>query len=73
MSLFKTPFLYYENNVVGALNLIKAMVLVGLQNLIFISSATVWGIPESVPISDDFPTSAQNPYGTNKLMVCWPI
>lgn len=63
------PFLYYENNVAGTLNLIKAMELAGLRNLIFSSSATVYGMPESVPIREDFPTSTQNPYGASKLMV----
>lgn len=65
----KEPFLYYENNVVGTLSLIKAMELAGLRNLIFSSSATVYGLPESVPIREDFPTSTQNPYGASKLMV----
>ncbi|WP_417559357.1 UDP-glucose 4-epimerase GalE [Marinomonas sp.] len=63
------PFLYYENNVAGTLSLIKAMELAGLRNLIFSSSATVYGMPESVPIREDFPTSTQNPYGASKLMV----
>lgn len=63
------PFLYYENNVSGTLNLIKAMELVGLRNIIFSSSATVYGLPESVPIREDFATSTQNPYGASKLMV----
>lgn len=63
------PFLYYENNVAGTLNLIKAMELAGQRNLIFSSSATVYGMPESVPIREDFPTSTQNPYGASKLMV----
>ncbi|GAA0247335.1 UDP-glucose 4-epimerase GalE [Marinomonas primoryensis] len=63
------PFMYYENNVSGSLNLIKAMELAGLQNLIFSSSATVYGMPGSVPIREDFPTSTQNPYGASKLIV----
>ncbi len=63
------PFLYYENNVSGTLNLIKAMELAGLRNLIFSSSATVYGMPETVPIRENFPTSTQNPYGASKLMV----
>ncbi|WP_137170442.1 UDP-glucose 4-epimerase GalE [Marinomonas sp. FW-1] len=63
------PFLYYENNVAGTLNLIKAMEIAGLRNLIFSSSATVYGMPESVPIRENFPTSTQNPYGASKLMV----
>ena len=63
------PFLYYEDNVSGTLNLIKAMELAGLRNLIFSSSATVYGMPETVPIRENFPTSTQNPYGASKLMV----
>jgi UDP-glucose 4-epimerase len=63
------PFMYYENNVSGTLNLIKTMELAGLRNLIFSSSATVYGMPKSVPIREDFPTSTQNPYGASKLMV----
>ncbi|MCV2401631.1 UDP-glucose 4-epimerase GalE [Marinomonas sp. C2222] len=63
------PFLYYENNVAGTLNLIKAMESAGLRNLIFSSSATVYGLPESVPIRENSPTSTQNPYGASKLMV----
>lgn len=63
------PFMYYENNVSGSLNLIKAMERVGLRNFIFSSSATVYGLPESVPIREDFATSTSNPYGASKLMV----
>ncbi|MFT6404810.1 MAG: UDP-glucose 4-epimerase [Marinomonas primoryensis] len=63
------PLWYYENNVAGTLNLIKAMERKGLRNLIFSSSATVYGLPKSVPISEDFPTSTSNPYGASKLMV----
>tara|TARA_R110001606_G_scaffold178752_1_gene325448 strand:+ start:34137 stop:35150 length:1014 start_codon:yes stop_codon:yes gene_type:complete len=63
------PLWYYENNVAGTLNLIKAMERVGLRNLIFSSSATVYGLPKSVPIREDFATSTSNPYGASKLMV----
>ncbi len=65
----QNPFLYYENNVAGTLNIIKSMECAGLRNLIFSSSATVYGLPESVPIREDFATSTQNPYGASKLMV----
>jgi UDP-glucose 4-epimerase len=65
----QNPLWYYENNVAGTLNLIKAMGRVGLRNLIFSSSATVYGLPKSVPIREDFPTSTSNPYGASKLMV----
>ena len=63
------PLWYYENNVSGTLNLIKAMERAGLRNLIFSSSATVYGLPKSVPIREDFATSTSNPYGASKLMV----
>ncbi|MCB5161503.1 UDP-glucose 4-epimerase GalE [Marinomonas algarum] len=63
------PFKYYENNVSGSLNLIKAMERAGLRNFIFSSSATVYGLPKSVPIREDFATSTSNPYGASKLMV----
>lgn len=62
----QNPFLYYENNVAGRLNLIKTMELAGLRNLIFNSSATVYVMSESVSIRE---ISTQNPYGASKLMV----
>lgn len=63
------PLKYYENNVHGTLVLVEAMLAAEVNSLIFSSSATVYGDPASVPIREDFPTSATNPYGRSKLMV----
>ncbi|ROV59384.1 UDP-glucose 4-epimerase GalE [Vibrio ponticus] len=63
------PLEYYDNNVNGTLVLVDAMREAGVSKLIFSSSATVYGDPASVPITEDFPTSATNPYGRSKLMV----
>lgn len=63
------PLEYYDNNVNGTLVLVAAMREAGVKSLVFSSSATVYGDPASVPITEDFPTSATNPYGRSKLMV----
>lgn len=63
------PFLYYRNNVAGTVALCEVMAEAGVYDLIFSSSATVYGDPASVPIDESFPTSATNPYGRSKLMV----
>ena len=63
------PLEYYDNNVNGTLVLLAAMERAGIDKFIFSSSATVYGDPASVPIREDFPTSATNPYGRSKLMV----
>lgn len=63
------PLEYYDNNVNGTLVLVNAMRDAGVKTLVFSSSATVYGDPASVPITEDFPTSATNPYGRSKLMV----
>ena len=63
------PLAYYQNNVAGTLTLCEAMAEADIQQLIFSSSATVYGDPETVPIVESFPTSATNPYGRSKLMV----
>ncbi len=65
----KTPQLYYENNIIGTLNLCRAMAENNVKNIVFSSSATVYGDPYSVPIREDFPLSCTNPYGRTKLMV----
>ena len=62
------PLTYYENNITGSLNLYMAMKEVGCKTLVFSSSATVYGSPESCPIREDFPVSTTNPYGSTKLM-----
>ncbi len=63
------PLEYYDNNVNGTLVLVAAMREAGVKSLVFSSSATVYGDPASVPITESFPTSATNPYGRSKLMV----
>ncbi len=63
------PLRYYENNVVGSLVLFQAMAEAGLFRLVFSSSATVYGDPQSVPIREDFPLRATNPYGRSKLII----
>ncbi len=63
------PLRYYDNNVCGSLRLFEAMGVAGVKSLVFSSSATVYGDPHSVPISEDFPLSATNPYGRSKLHI----
>ena len=63
------PLRYYDNNVAGSVNLFEAMQHHGVKTLVFSSSATVYGDPASVPISENFPLSATNPYGRSKLMI----
>ncbi|WP_438767276.1 UDP-glucose 4-epimerase GalE [Kushneria sp. TE3] len=63
------PLAYFDNNVNGTLVLCEAMSRAGVKTIVFSSSATVYGDPESVPIREDFPTAATNPYGRSKLMV----
>ncbi len=63
------PIEYYKNNITGTLNLIEEMRDHNCFNLVFSSSATVYGKPKSVPIKEDFPLSTTNPYGTTKLYI----
>ncbi|WP_110456296.1 UDP-glucose 4-epimerase GalE [Shewanella algidipiscicola] len=63
------PLRYYENNVTGTLVLCEVMADFNVKKLVFSSSATVYGDPASLPITEDFPTGATNPYGQSKLMV----
>ncbi len=63
------PLEYYDVNVSGSLVLFDVMAKAGVTNLVFSSSATVYGDPHSVPIREDFPLSATNPYGRSKLMI----
>ena len=63
------PLEYYDTNVAGSLILFEVMVELGVKALVFSSSATVYGDPHSVPIAEDFPLSATNPYGRSKLMI----
>ncbi|MBE6931738.1 MAG: UDP-glucose 4-epimerase GalE, partial [Ruminococcaceae bacterium] len=62
------PLAYYTNNITGTLILCRCMEKAGVRNIVFSSSATVYGDPASVPITEDFPLSATNPYGQTKLM-----
>jgi UDP-glucose 4-epimerase len=63
------PIEYYDDNVAGSVTLFEAMRDAGVKTLVFSSSATVYGDPASVPIREDFPLSATNPYGRSKLMI----
>jgi len=63
------PLLYYHNNISGTLILCEVMSAFGVKNIIFSSSATVYGDPRTVPITEEFPLSCTNPYGRTKLMV----
>ncbi|MFH4355084.1 MAG: UDP-glucose 4-epimerase GalE [Neisseriaceae bacterium] len=64
------PLIYYQNNVTGTLTLIECMQKAGVKNIIFSSSATVYGLPQKVPITEDMPTgNTTNPYGTTKYMI----
>ena len=61
------PLAYWRNNVVGLLTLVEAMGRAGCRTLVFSSSATVYGTPERLPITEDAPLAATNPYGQTKL------
>ncbi|GMR14608.1 MAG: UDP-glucose 4-epimerase GalE [Gammaproteobacteria bacterium] len=65
----KKPQAYFENNVGGTAVLLSAMQQADVKTIVFSSSATVYGEPASVPISEDFPLSATNPYGDTKLKI----
>lgn len=63
------PLQYYFNNISGTINLLRIMDKFNIKKLVFSSSATVYGNPSQVPIKEDFPLSATNPYGRTKLMI----
>ena len=63
------PLDYYNNNLQSTLSLLQAMSSFQVKNIVFSSSATVYGDPHMVPIQEDFPLSAHNPYGRSKLMI----
>jgi UDP-glucose 4-epimerase len=63
------PLQYYDNNIVGTIHLLEAMEAAGVKTMVFSSSATVYGDPASVPITEDFPLSVTNPYGRSKLII----
>jgi UDP-glucose 4-epimerase len=63
------PLTYYDNNVVGTLRLLEAMGICGVHTLVFSSSATVYGDPQVLPLTESHPLSATNPYGKTKLVI----
>jgi UDP-glucose 4-epimerase len=63
------PLTYYDNNVLGTLKLLQAMAQCGVKSLVFSSSATVYGDPQRLPLTEDHPLSATNPYGRTKLVI----
>ena len=66
----RIPLDYYGNNISGTVTLCEAMAAAGCKNIVFSSSSTVYGVPASLPVREDFPTSgATNPYGWTKLMM----
>lgn len=65
----QVPLKYYHNNITGTLSLCQVMIDHNVKKLVFSSSATVYGVPEKVPIPEDAQVSATNPYGRTKLMI----
>ncbi len=63
------PLRYYENNISGTINLLKAMEAAGVKKIVFSSSATVYGMNNPCPFREPMPTSATNPYGWTKVMM----
>ena len=63
------PVDYYENNIMSTLNLLRCMEKYNVNNFVFSSSATVYGTNETMPLKEDFPTGATNPYGRTKLFI----
>ena len=63
------PINYYENNVTGTISLLRAMHTANIKNIVFSSSATVYGDPQYLPLDEQHPTSATNPYGRSKLQI----
>lgn len=63
------PLHYYHNNITGTLNLCQVMAQYGVHRIVFSSSATVYGLQDQVPFTEDMPRAAINPYGQTKLMI----
>lgn len=63
------PLRYYDNNVVGTIRLLEAMNECQVKRLVFSSSATVYGDPQRLPLTEDHPLSTTNPYGQSKLVI----
>ena len=67
----RDPLKYYRNNTVNTLNLLEIMQKNGIKNFIFSSTASVYGIPEKIPVGEDTPLNPVNPYGSSKAAVEW--
>ena len=65
----KQPLKYYRNNLDTTLTLLETMAYHGVNTIVFSSSATVYGVPERVPLTEDMPTGCTNPYGWTKYMI----
>ena len=65
----QNPLAYYDNNVAGTLCLLQAMAECDVKNLVFSSSATVYGEPQRLPLTEDHPLASTNPYGQTKLVI----
>jgi UDP-glucose 4-epimerase len=65
----QNPLTYYDNNVVGTVRLLQAMLVCSVKTLVFSSSATVYGDPQYLPLTEDHPLSTTNPYGQTKLVI----
>ena len=65
----RLPVMYYRNNIDSTLTLLETMAKYGVKNIVFSSSATVYGVPETVPLTEDMPTGCTNPYGWTKFMI----
>ena len=65
----RLPLLYYHNNLTGTFHLLEKMQKYNVNRIVFSSSATVYGMPKSVPIRENYPLSTTNPYGETKLMI----
>lgn len=63
------PLAYYDNNLVGTVRLLEAMIECNIKTLVFSSSATVYGDPQRLPLNEDHPLSSTNPYGQTKLVI----
>ena len=63
------PLDYYDNNVVGTIRLLRACRRAGVNQFVFSSSATIYGVPQRLPLTEDMPLSAVNPYGATKLVI----
>ncbi len=63
------PLKYYENNITGTVYLLEVMQEFGVKKMVFSSSATVYGVTDKMPLTEDLPTSANSPYGQTKLMI----